>query len=47
MAVGLGFRVLFATGVTPLLVPCGYMILDDVWRAFGLESRPPLKTEEA
>jgi multidrug efflux pump subunit AcrB len=30
MAVSLGFGVLFATGITLLLVPCGYMILDDV-----------------
>jgi hypothetical protein len=30
MAVSLGFGVLFATGITLLLVPCGYAILDDV-----------------
>jgi multidrug efflux pump subunit AcrB len=30
MAVSLAFGVLFATGITLLLVPCGYMILDDV-----------------
>lgn len=30
MAVSLGFGVLFATGITLLLVPCGYMILDDI-----------------
>ncbi|MBW2618983.1 MAG: efflux RND transporter permease subunit, partial [Deltaproteobacteria bacterium] len=30
MAVSLGFGVLFATLVTLLLVPCGYMILDDI-----------------
>jgi len=30
MAVSLGFGVLFATFITLLLVPCGYMILDDV-----------------
>ena len=30
MAVSLGFGVLFATGITLLLVPCGYVILDDV-----------------
>jgi multidrug efflux pump subunit AcrB len=30
MAVSLGFGVLFATGVTLLLVPCGYIILNDV-----------------
>jgi multidrug efflux pump subunit AcrB len=30
MAVSLGFGVLFATSITLLLVPCGYVILDDV-----------------
>jgi len=32
MAVSLGFGVLFATGITLLLIPCGYMILDDLHR---------------
>jgi multidrug efflux pump subunit AcrB len=30
MAVSLGFGVLFATSITLLLVPCGYMILEDL-----------------
>ncbi len=30
MAISLGFGVLFATGITLLLVPVGYMILDDL-----------------
>ena len=30
MAVSLGFGVLFATSITLLLIPCGYMILDDI-----------------
>ena len=30
MAVSLGFGVLFATGITLLLIPCTYIILDDV-----------------
>jgi multidrug efflux pump subunit AcrB len=30
MAVSLGFGVLFATGITLLLIPCGYVILDDL-----------------
>jgi multidrug efflux pump subunit AcrB len=30
MAVSLGFGVVFATGITLLLIPCGYMILDDI-----------------
>ena len=30
MAISLGFGVLFATGITLLLVPCGYVILEDI-----------------
>ena len=30
MAVSFGFGVLFATGITLLLVPCGYVILEDL-----------------
>ena len=36
MAVSLGFGVLFATGITLLLVPCGYVILDDVHNLMNL-----------
>lgn len=32
MAVSLGFGVLFATGVTLILIPCGYLILEDLQR---------------
>ena len=32
MAVSLGFGVLFATGITLLLIPCGYLILEDLHR---------------
>lgn len=35
MAVSLGFGVLFATGITLLLVPCGYVILDDIHKALS------------
>ncbi len=35
MAVSLGFGVLFATGITLLLVPCGYVILEDIHRLLG------------
>ncbi|MFW6081960.1 MAG: efflux RND transporter permease subunit, partial [Desulfosalsimonas sp.] len=35
MAISLGFGVLFATFVTLLLVPCGYVILDDIHRVTG------------
>jgi hypothetical protein len=30
MAAGLAFGVLFATGITLLLIPCLYLILDDI-----------------
>jgi len=36
MAVSLGFGVMFATGITLLLIPCGYAILDDLHNLMGL-----------
>ena len=33
MAISLGFGVLFGTGITLLLVPSLYMILDDIHKA--------------
>jgi len=30
MAVSLGFGVLFATGITLIIIPCGYLILEDI-----------------
>ena len=45
MAVSLGFGVLFATLVTLLLIPCGYLILEDLLALFGFvfgrRERPP------
>jgi multidrug efflux pump subunit AcrB len=38
MAVSLAFGVLFATLITLLLVPCGYLILEDVKSVFGRAS---------
>jgi multidrug efflux pump subunit AcrB len=35
MAISLGFGVLFATGITLLLIPCGFMILEDIHRLAG------------
>ena len=35
MAAGLGFGVLFATGITLLLIPCLYLILEDIHLFFG------------
>ncbi|MFP3981283.1 MAG: efflux RND transporter permease subunit [Desulfobacterales bacterium] len=46
MAISLGFGVLFATLVTLLLVPCGYLILDDIHRAgqwFTQKMRKPAR----
>jgi multidrug efflux pump subunit AcrB len=42
MAVSLGFGVLFATGITLLLVPCGYAILDDVHTLMGVNRKESL-----
>jgi multidrug efflux pump subunit AcrB len=36
MAISLGFGILFATGITLLLIPCLYMMLEDVRGLFGL-----------
>ncbi len=35
MAVSLGFGVMFATLITLLLIPCGYMVLEDIHNLFG------------
>jgi multidrug efflux pump subunit AcrB len=39
MAISLGFGVLFATGITLLLVPSFYMVLEDIRGKFGWSSR--------
>ncbi|HKI51775.1 MAG TPA: efflux RND transporter permease subunit [Geothermobacteraceae bacterium] len=36
MAISLGFGIMFATGITLLLIPALYLILEDVRRLFGL-----------
>jgi multidrug efflux pump subunit AcrB len=41
MAVSLGFGVLFATIVTLLLIPCGYMVLEDLQRLAGRRKVAP------
>ncbi len=43
MAVSLGFGVLFATGITLLLVPCGYAILDDIHNLLGVNRKEPVE----
>jgi multidrug efflux pump subunit AcrB len=36
MAVSLGFGVLFATVITLVLIPCGYLIMDDLQTRLGV-----------
>jgi multidrug efflux pump subunit AcrB len=43
MAVSLGFGVMFATGITLLLIPCGYAILDDFHNLMGLTRKESLE----
>ena len=38
MAISLGFGVLFATGITLCLIPCGYLIMDDFVSLFHSKS---------
>ncbi len=40
MAISLGFGILFATGITLILIPCLYMILEDARAFIGLETDP-------
>ncbi len=37
MAISLGFGIMFATGITLLLIPTLYMILEDIRKLFGLK----------
>ena len=46
MAISLGFGVLFGTFVTLFLIPCSYMILEDLHRLFG-GRRTALATDQA
>ena len=39
MALSLGFGILFATGITLLLVPCLYLLIEDVKTVFGYGER--------
>ncbi len=39
MAISLGFGILFATGITLLLIPVLYLILEDVRKLFGFRDR--------
>ncbi len=44
MAISLGFGILFATGITLLLIPCGYLMLEDLHRL--AEKMKPRRTEK-
>jgi len=46
MAVSLGFGVLFATVITLLLVPCGYMLLEDIRGLLGKSETVRARTQE-
>ncbi len=46
MAVSLGFGVLFATVITLLLVPCGYMFLDDIHQLMKRPGKRRVRLEE-
>jgi len=37
MAISLAFGILFATGITLLLIPCLYLALEDIRQVFGLK----------
>ncbi len=39
MAISLGFGILFATGITLLLIPALYLILEDIRKLFGLREQ--------
>ncbi|MFC1868437.1 efflux RND transporter permease subunit [Thermodesulfobacteriota bacterium] len=47
MAVSLGFGVLFATGITLLLIPCGYMILEDIHRLLAILRNSPITDRDS
>ena len=46
MAISLGFGVLFGTFVTLILIPCGYIVLDDIHHLFGSEHEMETATEQ-
>jgi multidrug efflux pump subunit AcrB len=51
MAISLGFGILFATGITLLMIPTFYLILEDIRKLFGLPEshadHPVVLPEEA
>lgn len=47
MAISLGFGILFATGITLLLIPSLYIVLEDFHNLFGLRAWLTKKTEKS
>jgi hypothetical protein len=48
MAISLGFGILFATGVILVVVPCFYMVVEDVWSLFRfLRDEDPQEPDES
>jgi hypothetical protein len=47
MAISLAFGILFATGITLLLIPALYLILEDIRALFGLRGGHADHTPEA
>jgi multidrug efflux pump subunit AcrB len=47
MAISLGFGILFATGITLLLIPCLYLVLDDLRKRLGMRSFQEALAEKA
>ena len=45
MAVSLGFGIIFATVITLILIPCLYMVLEDIHQLAGSKSRRELAEE--
>jgi len=44
MAISIGFGILFATVITLILMPCLYMIIEDLKKLFGVERYPAAET---
>lgn len=47
MAISLAFGIVFATVITLLLIPCLYLVLDDLKRLFGRGSASPAESSNA
>jgi len=46
MAISLGFGIVFATAIILVIVPCLYMILEDILRIFNINSEPELASSK-